>query len=281
MNFTAYFKKFERFEAIPKDKINGIVALAQKGNVNARNQIICTHQKFILSTAKKFGLLNHDMSESAKEDILSAGNVGLLNAIRLFDESKGAPFLACAEFSIRNALYENANAQKYFIHLPSNKAKFLNTVKKAISAFEFSSSKEAFLYAAEITGTSVEKIREALSWEYSVSPLMVSSDSSSDSDEFDLSDRKMSESYEYSETVEENFLASERHSCLSKALKTLSDREQKIIIYHTGFCGKELSLTEIGEKLNLTKQRVQQIEKAAYKKLRTGNCAKYLEGLCA
>ena len=279
MSIKKYLNEFDKFEMISPEKVNPLVEAAKKGDRKAQEKIICTHQKFIISTAKKFGLLNKNMNTETVEDILSAGNIGLLNAIRLFDPSKGAPFLKCAEFNIRNALYENANQEKYVIHIPSNKAKLLNKVKKAVAELKTKGNeKESIAYAANVTGLTEKEVKEILGWEYSVTSLMTSSSDSDSDEEYDISEGV---AYENSEDVEETVLARECRSLIFKAMDVLSEKEKKIVLYHSELCGKRLSLTEIGEKLGYTKQRIQQLEKQAYEKLRTGESAKLLEGLCA
>ena len=279
MSIKKYLNEFDKFEMISPEKVNPLVETAKKGDRKAQEKIICTHQKFIISTAKKFGLLNKNMNTETVEDILSAGNIGLLNAIRLFDPSMGAPFLKCAEFNIRNALYENANQEKYVIHIPSNKAKLLNKVKKAVAELKTKGNeKESIAYAANVTGLTEKEVKEILGWEYSVTSLMTSSSDSDSDEEYDISEGV---AYENSEDVEETVLARECRSLIFKAMDVLSEKEKKIVLYHSELCGKRLSLTEIGEKLGYTKQRIQQLEKQAYEKLRTGESAKLLEGLYA
>lgn len=200
-----YFRQFEKYDFIPSGEVSALVQKAKAGDRKAINNLVCSHQRFIFSVAKKYGFWKKGMDIDFASDIMSAGNIGFMDSIRRFDESKGAPFLKCAEFGIRNALGES---------------------------FRKSSDSRQVL-------TEPEK--------------------------FDLCEKEGQKSVETE--AEENELKEN----IKKSMYLLSPKERFIIMNHFGLNCDKLSLTKIGEKLSITKQRCQQIEKQAFQKIREEN----------
>lgn len=200
-NVYDYLKQFEKYGFVPASEVNGLVQKAKAGDRKAIDRIVCSHQRFIFSTAKKYGFWKSGTDFDVTLEIMSAGNVGLLDAIRRFDAEKGAPFLSCAEFGIRNALGE---------------------------AFRKGKDKNQVLVEPET---------------------------------FDLCENERQKS------VENELIENETVSAVQKSMQVLNSKERFILVNHFGLGGKKISLTKIGEKLSLTKQRCQQIEKDAFRKI--------------
>ncbi len=187
---------------ISQKEISELVIKAQNGNKKAAEYIVRSYQRYIFYVAKKYGMFKKEFSKNLEEEIISAGNMGLLDSIRRFNVSKGAPFISCAEYGIRNSL------NRYF-----QKKEDKNQNLEEISFF----------------------------------------------DSFSMEEQKSIEI-----ECEEN----EEKQILKKIMCCLNQKEQFIIKNHYGLFGKELTFSEIAEKLSLTKQRCQQIEKSALIKMK-------------
>ncbi len=187
---------------ISQEEVSELVIKAQNGNKKAAEYIVNSYQRYIFYVAKKYGMLKKGFCKELEEEIISAGNMGLFDSIRRFNVSKGAPFISCAEYGIRNSL------NRYF-----QKVKEKNQELKDSSFFD----------------SFTNETQKSIELEY-----------------------------------EEN----EERQILKKLLHSLTPKEQFVIKNHYGLYGKELTFSEIAEKLSLTKQRCQQIEKIALRKMK-------------
>lgn len=261
-----YLNSFECYKPLPTETVNLLVSKAKKGDRAAVSEIIYSHQRFIIFTAKKFGFIHNNVSDDALMDIISAGNVGLLEAINRYDNTKDSNFLACAEFGIRNALGKNAHETRTGTYLPFNKAKKLSSIKKLFVTNNLSPTDEnAISYIAQITGTFIEEIKEILSWDSQVTSIEGCTDNTKNPID--------AISYKHSKSVDDEIEQSFMEEALHKALNQLSSRQKTIITLHFGINCEKKSLTEIGEILQLSKQRVAQIEKDIFKTLRESEYA--------
>lgn len=256
-----YLNSFECYKPLPAETVNLLVSKAKKGDRAAVSEIIYSHQRFIIFTAKKFGFIHNNVSDDALMDIISAGNVGLLEAINRYDNTKDSNFLACAEFGIRNALGKNAHETRTGTYLPFSKAKKLSSIKKLFANYNLESTDEnAISYIAEITSSSVDEIKEILSWDSQVTSI----DEFTDNTKNPIATFSCNFFQSIDDEIEQSFMEETLH----KALNELSNRQKTIITLHFGINCEKKSLTEIGEILQLSKQRVAQIEKDIFKTLR-------------
>lgn len=261
-----YLNSFECYKPLPAETVNLLVSKAKKGDRAAVSEIIYSHQRFIIFTAKKFGFIHNNVSDDALMDIISAGNVGLLEAINRYDNTKDSSFLTCAEFGIRNALGKNAHETRTGTYLPFNKAKKLSSIKKLFVTNNLSPTDEnAISYIAQITGTFIEEIKEILSWDSQVTSIEGCTDNTKNPID--------AISYKHSKSVDDEIEQSFMEEALHKALNQLSSRQKTIITLHFGINCEKKSLTEIGKILQLSKQRVAQIEKDIFKTLRESEYA--------
>ena len=265
-----YLNTFECYKPLPVETVSLLVSKAKKGDRAAISEIIYSHQKFIIFTAKKFGFIHNNISEDALMDIISAGNVGLLEAINRYDNTKDSSFLTCAEFGIRNALGKNSHETRSGTYLPVAKAKKLSTIKKMFASYGLNSNDENDVAIfARNSGTNIEEIKEILSWDSQITSI----------DNFAENEKSCLDTFSYNhyQAFTEKIETSSMEETLHKALGELSARQKLIVTLHFGIDCDKKSLTEIGKMLNLSKQRVAQIEKEVFKTLRDSS---YAQELC-
>ncbi len=268
-----FFNTVKCFDSLPADTVRVLVAKAKKGDKVAISQVILSHQKFIFYTAKKFGFIHSNLKKENFEDIMSAGDIGLMEAINRYDSTKSTSFFTCAEFGIRNALEYNAHNSRKDLYLPIAKTKELSSIKKLIANCENIKKdmiqEEKIEYAAKATGKSVEGIKEILTW-----------DSCETSIEENREKKKTSLqvfSCNQTQIVDDEIMKGQVKTFVTKALSSIPKRHQFIIANHFGIGCEKLRLSQIANKMDITKQRVALIEKEGFSLILNGNYAKQLK----
>ena len=201
-----------------------------------------------------------------------------MNAIDRFDVDKGYHFISYAVWWIRQAILKSICEKSRTIRLPLNRANELIQIQKAQKELTSMNGEDPGLYAiAQMTQLDEKHISDLLS----ISRDMVSLETPvfTDNNNSELGDFIEDSDYiSPEESVVENALRDD----INSVLHTLSMKESEIIEYRFGLNGRHaMSLKEIGDIYNLTKERIRQIEKKALERLRHPSRSKYLEAYSA
>ncbi|MBT5831994.1 MAG: RNA polymerase sigma factor RpoD/SigA, partial [Candidatus Latescibacteria bacterium] len=197
------------------------------------------------------------------EDLISAGNVGLIQAAERFDEERGFKFITYAHWWIRQGIYNAITLESRLVRLPANRVKLLNSINKLLKQLGFANvTNPSSDLIAQKLGVSVEMVEDTLMRAQDVcsldadasdddhAPINVLSDDAQDSPDAGViegSDRRL----------------------IERVLNTLEEREAHVLRLHFGLEGQEpRTLARIGKALGLTKERVRQIKEKALSKLR-------------
>lgn len=266
-----YFKDLRKIDQVSSNEQTELAIKAKAGDKLAMNKLIECNLRFVLTIAKEYQYGNVDI-----EDLINEGNIGLIKAVDRFDASKGFKFISYAVWWVRQSImqyiYENGN----MVRLPINKINVIGKINKATDKLSQTLDREP-------TSEEIQAITNFSADDIKFSHL--------DTAKCFSIDQKISEDSEAElidiipgETMEdiEGKLNSEslKHE-INTVLTALTDRETQILNLYFGLNGsKELGLKEIGEKLNLTNERVRQIKELALKKLRAyGKSSKLREFL--
>ena len=254
-----YMKDINSIPLLTREEEFELAVKAKNGDKAAKDKIVKSNLRFVISIAKKYQHQGLDLS-----DLISEGNIGLITAIDKFDPHKGYHFISYAVWWIRQsilrAIYEKSRA----IYLPANKINELcqiNKAKKSISADL--TDEQSVREIAELLNMDSSYIKELLM----ISRDTVSLDAPAKADESsavvaDFIEDKNSD-YPEKEAIYNNMKED-----INDVISTLSEREAKILRYRYGLNGlKSMSLKEIGAQLNLTTERIRQIEKRAIAKM--------------
>ena len=251
----------------PEDEIQLAIKI-RKGDRNALEQLTKANLRFVVSVAKQYQ--NQGLSLG---DLINEGNLGLIKAAKRFDETRGFKFISYAVWWIRQSILQALAEQSRIVRLPLNRVGALNKIGKAYSILEQELEREPS--AAELAKElemEVGEVSDALK----ISGRHVSMDAPfSQGDENRLLD--VIENDEL--PPPDNFLMSESLKVeINRILSSLSDREAEVIKLYFGL-NKEHSLTleEIGERFNLTRERVRQIKEKAIRRLRHASRSKNLK----
>ena len=246
------------------------VELAQRikrGDRAALEKLTKANLRFVVSVAKQYQ--NQGLS---LPDLINEGNLGLIKAAEKFDETRGFKFISYAVWWIRQSILQAIAEQSRIVRLPLNQVGSVNKINRMLNKFEQENERYPSIEEiADRIDLSVDKIADALkvngSHVYVDSPFINGEDNSL-LDVLPNNDAIMADYLLIQESLREE---------ISRALKTLNDRERNIVEAFFGINQSEMTLEEIGDKYGLTRERVRQIKEKAIRRLRHNTKNKYLK----
>jgi RNA polymerase primary sigma factor len=217
--------------------------------------------RFVVSCAKNY--LNRGLALS---DLINEGNIGLIRAAKLFDETRGFKFISYAVWWIRQAMDIAIKEQVRSIRVPLNKQLGMNGVLRQIDKLEQKLEREPTLSEiAEAMGKSEAQVADFMQSTARTSFL---------DDNLPGGDHERSSLMDFIEDTNERAVddwieVESRGIDLAQMMTVLTERERKVLVMFFGVSACKISsLTEIGDELKLTKERIRQIKKSAIEKLR-------------
>lgn len=244
-----------------------LVKRIKEGNEEALEKLTKANLRFVVSIAKQYqgqGLM--------LGDLINEGNLGLIKAATRFDETKGIKFISYAVWWIRQSILQALAEQSRVVRLPLNRVGAINKISKTFIMLEQEFEREPS--AEEIAKTlemSDVEVADALQF----SSKQLSLDAPFNDDE----ENRLLDVIENDEQpLPDNSLITESLKIeLRRALKTLTKREAEVIQLYFGIDQENpLTLEEIGELFNLTRERVRQIKEKGLKRLRHTSRSKAL-----
>ena len=237
------------------------VILTQKirqGDQAALERLTSANLRFVVSVAKQY-----ESSGLTLGDLINEGNLGLIKAAKRFDETKGFKFISYAVWWIRQSILQAINDHARMVRIPANKVGDLSKINKASSELEQHLERAATVEEiAEILEVTVEKVAGTLA---SASRHLSVDAPFSSEEENTLLDVLQNPESNTDKYIMDDSLRTE----ISRSLKMLDSRDREIVELFFGLGGSQpLSLEEIGEKFNLTRERVRQIKDKALARLR-------------
>lgn len=271
---SMYLKEINKIPLLTREEEIELATKAAQGDKAAKDKIVQANLRFVVNVAKKYQ--NHGLD---LVDLISEGNIGLMTAIERFDVSKGYHFISYAVWWIRQAILKAICEKSRMIRLPLNRANELVQIEQARKSITADKSEEEEMtQVAEMLGMSNQLVRDLIN----ISRDMVSLDApmgNGDDSSVSLGDNTVDTRYQ---SPEDEAMESVMQDELENALATLSVKEAQILRYRFGLSGnKSMSLKEVGDKFNLTKERIRQIEKKAIRRLQTSDYVERLEAFVA
>ena len=261
---SIYLREINRIPLISHEEEYELALKAKKGDKAARERILRANLRFVVSVAKKFRGQGLPLS-----DLINEGNIGLITALDKFEPEKGYHFISYAVWWIRQSIMKALSEKGRAVRLPLNRSNELMQIQKAQKAImhEKETSDPSVEDIAGVTGLDSQLVSNLLT----ISRDMVSFDSPVKKD--DDSETTFGDFIEdEAEGPEAQVVESSMKENVRELLSVLSDKEKSIIIMRFGLDGsKPMSLKEIGEVYSLTKERIRQIEKRAFERLRAAS----------
>ncbi len=263
-----YLQEIGKINLLTPEQEIELAIKIRKGEQGALENLAKANLRFVVSVAKQYQ--NQGLSLG---DLINEGNLGLLKAAKRFDETRGFKFISYAVWWIRQSILQALAEQSRIVRLPLNRVGALNKIGKAYSNLEqeFEREPSADELAKELDMDAAE-VADTLK----ISGKHISMDAPfTQGEENSLLD-----------VIQSDLQPSPDHLLMDESLKdeiehalsTLSEREAEVIKLYFGL-DKENSLTleEIGERFNLTRERVRQIKEKAIRRLRHTSRSKNLK----
>jgi RNA polymerase primary sigma factor len=265
-SLAIYLRQIENFSVLSRTEEHFYACRAREGDQLAREKLIKANLRIVVKVAKEF----HSRSLPL-EDIISEGNIGLMNAIERFDPERGTRLLSYAVWWIRQSILRAMNEKSRIIHLPRGKAgRLLRIVQEGENHFD--------MHFGDLQKTNRPGNHCGLSSELANMPFDVLS--------FDAPFKSFEEgSWRLLDFIEDKkgsrpeeiLMTNSLRENIDTVLSSLSQKELEILQHRFGLNGKSrMTLKSIGTKYRLTAERIRQIEKEAIERLRHPSSADLL-----
>ena len=253
-----YLQEIGKEELISVEEEVELAQRIKKGDKEALEKLTKANLRFVVSVAKQYQ--NQGLS---LPDLINEGNLGLIKAAEKFDETRGFKFISYAVWWIRQSILQALAEQSRIVRLPLNQVGSLNKINKAFARFEQEHERTP---SADELATELELPKEKVTDTLRVAGRHISVDAPfADGEDNSLLDVLVNTD---SPNADRGLINESLATEVERALEILTDRERDIIRYFFGIGTSEMTLEEIGEKFDLTRERVRQIKEKAIRKLR-------------
>ena len=246
------------------------VELAQKikkGDRRALERLTRANLRFVVSVAKQYQ--NQGLS---LPDLINEGNVGLIKAAEKFDETRGFKFISYAVWWIRQSILQAIAEQSRIVRLPLNQVGSVNKINRELNKFEQEHERrpsvEEIADRIDLPEDKIEEAMKANNRHVSMDAPFVDGEDNSLLDVLADNNMPMADKALVQESLRKE---------IDRAIELLNDREQKVVRAFFGIGSPEMTLEEIGDKYNLTRERVRQIKEKAIRRLRHNTKNKLLK----
>lgn len=265
-----YLQEIGKVELLTPEEEVRLAERIRQGDQRALERLTKANLRFVVSVAKQYQ--NQGLS---LPDLINEGNLGLIKAAQRFDETRGFKFISYAVWWIRQSILQALAEQSRIVRLPLNKVGLTNRINKAFSQLEQEYEREP---SAEELAEVLELETEEVTATLNMATRHVSMDTPlGDGEDNTLIDVMLNPNADA--TDEELDHKESLKTEIDRSLKTLTERQQEVIRYFFGIgVDHPLSLEDIGERFNLTRERVRQIKDKAINKLKTNTRSKLLKG---
>ena len=264
-----YLQEIGRVDLISPEEEVILAQRIRQGDQKALERLTKANLRFVVSVSKQYQ--NQGLS---LPDLINEGNVGLIKAAQRFDETRGFKFISYAVWWIRQSILQAIAEQSRIVRLPLNKVGVMSKINKAYARLEQELGREPHIEeVAALLDIHESEVKESLSnvaRHVSMdAPLIQDEDTT-------MYDVLRSDDNRYS--PETGLINESLRQEIDRVMDTLPAREADVIRLYFGLEGKyQLTLEEIGEKFDLTRERVRQIKEKALRHLKQASKNKNLK----
>ena len=267
VSLEKYLQEIGHQDLLTADEEVELAQQIRKGDRKALERLTKANLRFVVSVAKQYQ--NKGLS---LPDLINEGNLGLIKAAERYDETRGFKFISYAVWWIRQSILQAIAEQSRIVRLPLNQVGSVNRIARELNKFEQENERKPSVEEmADRIDLPEEKIAEAMK----INTNHVSMDAPfADGEDNSLLDvLPNTDSPSTDNVLDQESLRTE----IGRVLDVLNDREQKVIKAFFGIGMQEMTLEEIGDKYNLTRERVRQIKEKAIRRLRYNTKSKTLK----
>jgi RNA polymerase primary sigma factor len=265
-----YLQEIGRVDLISAEEEVLLATRIKKGDQKAMDRLVRANLRFVVSVAKQYQ--NQGLTLS---DLINEGNLGLIKAAQRFDETRGFKFISYAVWWIRQSIMQALAEQSRIVRLPLNKVGLTGRISKAYTQLEQEFEREP---TPEEIATVLEISTDEVAATMGVSARHVSVDQpifdGEDGTLIDLLENKNAD-----KTDDQLLVTDSLNTEIERTLGSLTPRQKEVLVYFFGLgIDHPLSLEDIGERYNLTRERVRQIKDKAISRLRENAQSHLLRG---
>lgn len=262
-----YLQDINREELITPDEETELARRIHKGDEQALEKLVKANLRFVVSVAKQYlgqgiGLI----------DLINEGNIGLITAARKYDETRGFKFISYAVWWIRQSILQALAENSRLVRLPLNQVGNVSKVNRFLNKFvqenERRPSPEEVAEALGVEDGKMNSVLFSAGRHISMDAPLVEDEDSCLLDLMTNQDSDVTDSALISESMKEE---------IHRALDALPEREAEVIKMYFGINIPEMGLEEIGQHLNLSRERVRQIKEKALMLLRNAQIGTVLK----
>lgn len=251
-----YLQEISKIPLLTPEEETVLAQRIKMGDQKALERLVTGNLRFVVSVAKQYQHQGLSLS-----DLINEGNLGLIKAAQRFDETKGFKFISYAVWWIRQSILQALAEQGRLVRLPQNKIGTYNKATKAFTAFEQENEREP----------SPEELADILQMSETEINNIISSNTrhmSLDAPVHEAEDVAMGDLLESGAQTDEEVMRESLREEIRRVLKSLSPREAEIVTAYFGLDGENgVNIEQIGQKYDLTKERIRQIKERAIKRL--------------
>lgn len=263
-----YLQEIGKVDLLTPDEEVDLAKRIREGDQRALEKLTKANLRFVVSVAKQYQ--NQGLSLG---DLINEGNLGLIKAAQRFDETRGFKFISYAVWWIRQSILQALAEQSRIVRLPLNRVGSLNKISKTFSEleqrYEREPSPDEMAEVLDVTANEIVDTLKISGRHVSVDAPFVQGEENSLLDVLENDGEVTPDSELMSDSLRKE---------VQRALSTLTQREADVIMLYFGLNGgHSMTLEEIGEKFNLTRERVRQIKEKAIRRLRHQSRSKALK----
>jgi RNA polymerase primary sigma factor len=264
---SLYLREISRTKNLSLEEEANLAVKIRQGDRRALNKLINANLKFVVSVCR-----NYQNQGLPLTDLINEGNLGLIRAAKRFDETKNFKFISYAVWWIRQAILQSLAEQSRIINIPLNRVSAIHRISRAGTKLEQDLGRS--VSPSELSmRLSIDESEIGECMQLSANPLSLESPLQSDEDGR-LGDMLKDENCE---EPDEPVLRASLKQEVRSVLSTLAEREEEVVKLYFGIDGDTgYTLEEIGQRFNLTRERVRQIKEKAIKRLKHASRSKRL-----
>ena len=257
MTVDSYLRDINSIPMVSPDEETELAYSIQKGDEDAYRRLVEANLRFVVSVAKQYQSSGLDLC-----DLINEGNIGLMKAARRFDPTRGFRFISYAVWWIRQQIMAAISEQGRMVRLPLNQVGILNRINRARAQFEQENEREpSDRELAEFLDITPDRVGEAIRHSARHISFDVSFGEDGDGTLLDVVPD------ENAEQADSGLQQESLRTDIQHVMMVLSPREREIVSLAFGIGCREMTLEEIGERFELTRERVRQVKEKAIRKM--------------
>ena len=257
MTVDSYLRDINSIPMVSPDEETELAYSIQKGDEDAYRSLVEANLRFVVSVAKQYQSSGLDLC-----DLINEGNIGLMKAARRFDPTRGFRFISYAVWWIRQQIMAAISEQGRMVRLPLNQVGILNRINRARAQFEQENEREpSDRELAEFLDITPDRVGEAIRHSARHISFDVSFGEDGDGTLLDVVPD------ENAELADRGLQQESLRTDIQHVMMVLSPREREIVSLAFGIGCREMTLEEIGERFELTRERVRQVKEKAIRKM--------------